>query len=109
MGAATREKGEPVQDTKLNMLDVRFKEDTGPLVKGCQCFTCRNHSRAYVHHLHIVHEMTAQILLELHNIHQLLAWFTSAREAIAQGTFERLKQKLTMSREALKAGSLDLS
>jgi len=40
-----------------------------PLVDGCTCFTCKNHYRAYIHHLLKCHEMTAWVLLQmyLHN------------------------------------------
>ena len=80
-------------DKKMNMLDARHKEDREPLVQDCLCFTCRNHTRAYVHHLLLVHEMTAQILLELHNVHQLLQWFASIRTAISSGSFAKLRQQ----------------
>ena len=90
--------------TKLNMLDKQHKEDQRPLVQGCKCFACKNHTRAYVHHLLLVHEMTAQILLELHNTHQMLEWFARIRKSIAQGTFEKLRQDFTHLREDLKLG-----
>jgi queuine tRNA-ribosyltransferase accessory subunit len=37
----------------------------GPLVDDCQCFTCKNHFRAYIHHLLKCHEMTAWVLLQM--------------------------------------------
>lgn len=76
---------------KINMLDAQFREDVGPLVQGCECFTCRNHTRAYLHHLHLVHEMSAQVLLELHNLHQLLLFFRGVRAAIAGGSFDAFR------------------
>ena len=87
-------------ERKMNMLDTRFKEDGGPLVQGCQCFTCSNHTRGYVHHLLLVHEMTAQILLELHNTHELLQWFGSIRRAIVQGNFSKLKEQFSAKEKA---------
>jgi queuine tRNA-ribosyltransferase accessory subunit len=39
--------------------------DLAPLVKDCLCFTCKNHHRAYIHHLLICHEMTAWVLLQM--------------------------------------------
>jgi queuine tRNA-ribosyltransferase accessory subunit len=41
--------------------------DIAPLVSGCQCFTCKNHHRAYVHHLLKCHEMTAWVLLQMYS------------------------------------------
>ena len=88
-----------LRDTKLNLLDSGHKEDIAPLVKGCQCFTCKNHTRAYVHHLLLVHEMTAQILLELHNVHQMLAWFQNIRQALSDRRFGQLKHDFLSHRE----------
>jgi queuine tRNA-ribosyltransferase subunit QTRTD1 len=51
--------------TKLHLRDARYAHDKGPILRGCTCFTCKNHTRAYLHHLLNVHEMTAQILLDL--------------------------------------------
>jgi queuine tRNA-ribosyltransferase accessory subunit len=42
------------------------EEDMGPLVDSCECFTCKNHHRAYIHHLLKCHEMTAWVLLQLY-------------------------------------------
>lgn len=48
-------------DTKLNLLALEYRTDSRALVPGCGCFTCRNHTRAYLHHLLHTHEMTAQV------------------------------------------------
>lgn len=48
-----------------DMFDSSNEVDLGPLVDGCECFTCTNHHRAYVHHLLNCHEMTAWVLLQL--------------------------------------------
>ena len=73
---------------KINLLDSRFRKDTQPLVLSCRCFSCKNHTRAYIHHLLNVHEMTAQVLLELHNVHQMLQWIREVRESIADSSFQ---------------------
>lgn len=62
--------------------------DTSPLVKGCQCYTCRNHHRAYLHHLLTAKEMLAWTLLQIHNHHMMDTFFRAIRESIRQGTFE---------------------
>lgn len=51
--------------TKLHLRDSRYAHDQAPILKGCGCFTCKNHTRAYLHHLLNVHEMTAPILIDL--------------------------------------------
>ena len=58
----------------------------GP-VAGCDCFTCTNHSRAYIHHLLQCHEMTAAVLLDIHNIHHYCNFFGAVRGAVRAGTF----------------------
>jgi queuine tRNA-ribosyltransferase subunit QTRTD1 len=71
-------------DSKINLWAVRHRMDKGPLVQGCSCFTCANHSRAYIHHLLHTHEMLAGVLLEMHNTHWWLGFFGEIREAIQQ-------------------------
>jgi queuine tRNA-ribosyltransferase subunit QTRTD1 len=58
-------------------------------VAGCGCFTCANHSRAYIHHLLHVHEMLAEVLLEVHNTHHWQLYFAAIRAAIQE---QRLQQ-----------------
>ncbi|KAE8401399.1 tRNA-guanine(15) transglycosylase-like protein [Aspergillus pseudonomiae] len=65
-----------------------FTTDTAPLNEACQCYTCRNHHRAYIHHLLSAKEMLAWALLQLHNLHTMDSFFAKIRESIQQGTFE---------------------
>ena len=85
--------------TELDMWDPAYTKDTGPLVKGCLCFACLNHTRAYVHHLLGVHEMTAMVLLELHNTHQVLQFMDGVRAAIRESSFEQLRKAFAMRRQ----------
>lgn len=62
--------------------------DPSPLVEGCQCYTCRNHHRAYIHHLLTAKEMLAWTLLQIHNHHTMDLFFLHIRESIQRGTFE---------------------
>lgn len=59
-----------------------FEEDFSPLVDGCECYACQNHTRAYIRHLFRVKEATAAILMSIHNIHYLVKLMEEAREAI---------------------------
>lgn len=47
---------------------AKFKEDFTPLTTSCGCYTCKNFTKAYLHHLHKEKEMLSGILLSLHNI-----------------------------------------
>lgn len=74
--------------TKINLWSDMYMRDASPLLMHCPCDTCRNHTRAYIHHLLVTHEMTAHVLLEQHNIHHMLSFFKAIRESIQQGTFQ---------------------
>ncbi|KAL9080824.1 MAG: hypothetical protein Q9157_000520 [Trypethelium eluteriae] len=62
--------------------------DLGPLRKGCSCFACGTHHRAYVHHLLDAKEMLAWVLLQIHNHHIIDAFFSGIRESISRDSFE---------------------
>ncbi|KAA8538758.1 hypothetical protein F0562_028346 [Nyssa sinensis] len=79
--------------TKINLKATIYRKDTSPIVDGCNCYTCQNHTKAYINHLLNVHEMLAQILLEIHNTHHYLGFFRMIREAIHEGRFEQFRQK----------------
>jgi queuine tRNA-ribosyltransferase subunit QTRTD1 len=81
--------GAGADDSKINLWAVRHRLDKGPLVQGCSCFTCRTHSRAYIHHLLLTHEMLAGVLLEMHNTHWWLGFFGAVREAVQQGRLQQ--------------------
>jgi queuine tRNA-ribosyltransferase subunit QTRTD1 len=65
-----------------------MKTDTRPLVEGCSCYACTRHHRAYLVHLLSAKEMTAWVLLQIHNTHMIERFFAAVRESIAKGTFE---------------------
>ncbi|GAM20697.1 hypothetical protein SAMD00019534_038720 [Acytostelium subglobosum LB1] len=76
---------------KINLWDAKHVVDTTPIVAGCQCFTCINHTKAYIHHLLNTHEMLSQVLLTIHNISHYLAFFAEIRSVIKQGQFKEYK------------------
>lgn len=72
----------------LNLRDASCRLDQRPLVEGCPCYTCRQHTRAYLYHLLDRHEMLAPTLLQLHNVWHMNAMLARVREEIEKGTFE---------------------
>ncbi|MFS7910510.1 putative tRNA-guanine(34) transglycosylase [Helianthus anomalus] len=84
--------------TKINLKATVYRKDTSRIVEGCTCYTCQNHTKAYINHLLNVHEMLAQILLEIHNTHHYLSFFRLIREAITEGKFEEFRQKFIQNR-----------
>jgi len=72
----------------LNMRNAKHAEDTLPLDPDCDCPACRNHSRAYLHHLIKAEEMLGPMLLTWHNIRYYQTLMTRLRTAILEGRFE---------------------
>lgn len=60
--------------------------DLSPLLPNCKCYTCTRHHSAYVHHLLTTKEMLGWILLQLHNLHVLDAFFAGIRTSMSTTT-----------------------
>ncbi len=71
----------------IKLRNARYKDDTGPLDPDCGCHACRHFSRAYLHHLQRVNEITGSRLNTIHNLHYYLDLMRGAREAIEAGRF----------------------
>jgi queuine tRNA-ribosyltransferase len=73
-------------DVKIK--NAQYKNDTGPLDPECACYTCRNFTRAYLHHLHRVGEILGARLNTIHNLHYYQELMQGLRGAIESGTFD---------------------
>lgn len=73
---------------KRNIKNKAFEKDGGPLDKDCNCFACKNHSRAYIRHLYRCGEATAQILLSIHNTQFLLDFVKKIRQSILNDEYD---------------------
>ncbi|EPY77211.1 queuine tRNA-ribosyltransferase subunit QTRTD1 [Camelus ferus] len=71
---------------------MRYQEDFGPLVRGCSCYCCKNHTRAYIHHLLVTNELLAGVLLMMHNFEHYFGFFHSIREALKSDRLAQLKE-----------------
>ena len=67
---------------------ARYKEDLDPIERGCECYACRNFSKAYIRHLINVNEILASRLMTIHNLHFYLNLMRQARAHIAAGTYD---------------------
>ncbi|XP_060755901.1 queuine tRNA-ribosyltransferase accessory subunit 2 isoform X2 [Neoarius graeffei] len=79
---------------EMNLKDTRYRDDFRPLVDGCNCYCCKNHKRAYVHHLLVTNELLAGVLLMLHNTAHYLGFFCALREAVANNRLQDFKSKV---------------
>jgi queuine tRNA-ribosyltransferase len=72
----------------LNLRNACHAEDPGPLDPECPCPACRNHSRAYLHHLFKAQEMLGPMLLTWHNLQYYQDLMRELRAGILAGRFE---------------------
>lgn len=79
---------------KLNIRNAKFAEDFSPIDDVCDCYTCRNYTRAYIRHLNNVNEILGARLLTIHNLYFLTHLMQEAREAILNDSFLDFKNKV---------------
>ena len=79
---------------RLNIRNSVYREDTNPLDPACECYTCRNYSRAYLRHLHQCNEILGARLATLHNLFFYQALMRRIRAAIEAGTLESLGREV---------------
>ena len=72
----------------------KFKADFGPIEEGCECYACRNFSRAYLRHLFNVNEILCLRMISLHNVHMYLQLMREVRQHIAAGTFADFREQI---------------
>jgi queuine tRNA-ribosyltransferase len=69
---------------QVNIKNARHQDDPRPLDEACTCPTCRNYSRAYLHHVVRAGEIIASMLLTWHNLHYYQELMQGLRDAIAE-------------------------
>ncbi|MCX7614188.1 MAG: tRNA guanosine(34) transglycosylase Tgt [Clostridiales bacterium] len=77
----------------VNIRNAKYEYSNEPVDKACDCFTCRNHSKAYLRHLFKAEEMYALRLAVIHNLHFYNKLMERIREAIENNTFEAFRSK----------------
>lgn len=78
----------------LSMRNSKYKDDFRPLDENCQCYTCRNFTRAYIRHLFIAEEILALELASIHNLYFYLELVRQARTKIIDDTFSSWKNEI---------------
>jgi queuine tRNA-ribosyltransferase len=73
-----------------------YKADFGPIEESCDCYACKNFTRAYIRHLLNVGEILGLRLLSIHNTRMYLKVMEEVRQAISDGTFEMYRARFAM-------------
>lgn len=78
---------------KIRIKHKNYRHDFYPIEPNCECYTCKNFSRAYVKHLFDSNEILGQVLATLHNIAFYKSLAERAREAILEDRFLEFKKE----------------
>jgi queuine tRNA-ribosyltransferase len=76
---------------RFNVTNARFKRDFNPIDAECDCYTCANYTRAYMHHLFKAKEILASTLGTIHNERFIIRLVDQIRAAITAGEFDELR------------------
>ena len=76
----------------INIRNQQFRADSQPIEPGCDCYSCRNFSRAYISHLTHTKEILASELASLHNLRFYQRLMERIRLSIKSGSFSRFYQ-----------------
>ena len=79
---------------RINIQRAQYKEDFTPLDPECDCYTCKNYTKAYLHHLHKAGEEFGKTLNSIHNIRFLIKLAEQARIAIKEDRFAEFKEEV---------------
>ena len=78
---------------RITVRNAGFARDFTPVEDDCDCYACRNYTRAYIRHLVKANEMLAATLLSIHNIRFSVRLMERAREAIIGGYYPEFKKE----------------
>jgi queuine tRNA-ribosyltransferase len=77
-----------VSEGVVKIRNAKHKTDTAPLDENCDCYTCKNYSRSYLHHLDKCNEILGARLNTIHNLRYYQSIMEGLREAIANGELD---------------------
>ena len=77
---------------KINLKNAKYKEDFSALDNTCDCYACKNYTKAYIRHLIVANETLGQRLLSIHNLRFLIKLTEEIRESIKEDNFANYKE-----------------
>ncbi|MCH4223296.1 MAG: tRNA guanosine(34) transglycosylase Tgt [Solobacterium sp.] len=78
---------------RINIRKAMYAEDFTTLDPQCDCYCCRNYTKAYLHHLFRTDEGFGTRLMSIHNLRYLIRLMEDARAAIKQDRYDDFKQE----------------
>ncbi len=79
---------------RFHLTNGVYRRDFTPIDETCDCYTCQNYTRAYLHHLFKAKEMLASTLATIHNERHIVRLIDQVRESILDGTFTELRDEV---------------
>ncbi|MDQ3014703.1 MAG: tRNA-guanine transglycosylase [bacterium] len=76
---------------KIHIENAQYTTDYAPIDESCECYACKNYTKAYIAHLFRAKEMLAGTLASAHNLHFIVSLVDGMRQAILEGNFEEYK------------------
>jgi len=83
-----------VSGGRINLRNSKYASSSDPLEDGCDCYACKNFSRAYLRHLVWAKEILGFQLLTLHNLRKIARFMDDARGAIKAGSYLEFLKKV---------------
>lgn len=80
----------------VSIRNAKYKNDFNPVDENCSCYTCKNHSRAYLRHLFVAKEILGLELASIHNLHFYLWLVKEARKQILLDNFKPWKEAISL-------------
>jgi queuine tRNA-ribosyltransferase len=84
---------------RLVIKNTKFRNDSRPVDESCDCYTCRNYSRAYLRHLFTAREILAYQLNTIHNLHYYIGLLEQIRRAIEEDCYEVFRKEFYTKQE----------
>ena len=78
---------------RINIRNAFYKNENAPVMNDCTCYTCRNFSAAYLHHLFNAGELLAYRLSTIHNLTFIQNLMDKIRDAISEGNFNSFREE----------------
>lgn len=81
-------------DGRFNITGARYRRDFTPIDPDCDCYTCANYTRAYLHHLFKAKEILSATLCTIHNERFIIRLVDRIRDSIVAGEFDELRDEV---------------